>query len=93
MCNIALLYIVFFIIYIYIYLYIHLHTITYVYITYTYHIQELASFCSTQPGTFPKPQHANCFATTIGGGTKKGAGFIILGDAAHAFPPDLGTPL
>lgn len=37
------------------------------------------------PGTFPAPQFVRTLATEVGG-----TGFAILGDAAHAFPPDLG---
>ena len=37
------------------------------------------------PGAFPAPQFVRTLATEVGG-----TGFAILGDAAHAFPPDVG---
>jgi len=47
--------------------------------------EEAEAFVQAVPGAFPAPQFVRTLATEVGG-----TGFAILGDAAHAFPPDLG---
>lgn len=49
---------------------------------------ELDAFLALKPGKFPDPQ----YCTSIHGefGDKNVAHCLLLGDAAHAFPPDLG---
>jgi 2-polyprenyl-6-methoxyphenol hydroxylase-like FAD-dependent oxidoreductase len=42
-------------------------------------------FITTIPGEFPPPQHPKSLMITRGR-----CGVVLLGDAAHAFPPDLG---
>ena len=47
--------------------------------------EEAEAFVSSAPGAFPAPQFVRTLATEVGG-----TGFAILGDAAHAFHPDVG---
>ena len=47
--------------------------------------EEAEAFVRGSPGAFPAPQYVRTLATEVGG-----TGFAILGDAAHAFPPDVG---
>ncbi|MEQ8516333.1 MAG: NAD(P)/FAD-dependent oxidoreductase, partial [Chromatocurvus sp.] len=50
---------------------------------------ELDGFAQLPTGTFPDPQHANRLHYAVeNAGTS--ADCLLLGDAAHAFPPDLG---
>lgn len=48
--------------------------------------QELQRFASLSPGTFPPPQHVSALYSLHYGVR----GVVLLGDAAHCFPPDLG---
>mmetsp|Transcript_15499 Transcript_15499/g.50611 ORF Transcript_15499/g.50611 Transcript_15499/m.50611 type:complete len:234 (+) Transcript_15499:159-860(+) len=43
------------------------------------------NFISTPPGRFPAPQYVRQLSGLVGG-----TAFALFGDAAHAFPPDLG---
>jgi len=47
--------------------------------------EEAAAFVGSRAGRFPAPQYVRRVAASVGG-----TGFVLLGDAAHAFPPDLG---
>jgi kynurenine 3-monooxygenase len=58
---------------------------------------ELAEFAALEAGQFPRPQYANSihFNSNSNSNSNSGEGgrqqdFLLLGDAAHAFPPDLG---
>jgi 2-polyprenyl-6-methoxyphenol hydroxylase-like FAD-dependent oxidoreductase len=42
-------------------------------------------FISSPAGRFPAPQFVRRLSCVV-----RGTGFALLGDAAHAFPPDLG---
>ena len=46
---------------------------------------EADAFVKASPGVFPAPQYVRTLATEVGG-----TGVALLGDAAHAFPPDVG---
>lgn len=50
---------------------------------------ELARFAADRGGYFPRPQHpsAACWVPPIEGAS---IGAVLLGDALHAFPPDIG---
>ncbi|KAF8067186.1 Kmo [Scenedesmus sp. PABB004] len=60
----------------------------------------MAKFAASRGGAFPAPQFSQGLATVVdaaappharlGGAAVKGIGVVLLGDAAHAFPPDLG---
>ena len=47
---------------------------------------ELARFAKATPGAFPKPQ----FAPIVAKNMNTHSSVFLLGDAAHAFPPDVG---
>lgn len=47
--------------------------------------QTLSSFAAAEAGAFPKPQYRRTLAARVGA-----AQVFLVGDAAHAFPPDLG---
>ena len=47
----------------------------------------LKQFIDRQEGEFPTPQHVNTLATVC---RNMNAGIVLLGDAAHVFPPDIG---
>ncbi|MFK7831303.1 MAG: FAD-dependent oxidoreductase [Congregibacter sp.] len=51
--------------------------------------EELEGFAALQPACFPNPQHANRVHFASGTGDTA-ADVVLLGDSAHAFPPDLG---
>ena len=48
-------------------------------------LEEATAFAQSQGAYFPQPQHAEGLALVQGS-----QGVVLLGDAAHAFPPDLG---
>lgn len=54
--------------------------------------EELARFAADRGGYFPSPQYSPAASWVTSNSTSdgSGAGAIILGDALHAFPPDLG---
>ena len=43
------------------------------------------AFANAEPGAFPSPQYVETVAATVGA-----ARCFLVGDAIHAFPPDLG---
>ncbi|KAJ8609357.1 hypothetical protein CTAYLR_009296 [Chrysophaeum taylorii] len=47
---------------------------------------DLDRFDRLRPGKFPRPQYRNPVAATTANGTR----VFLVGDSAHAFPPDLG---
>jgi kynurenine 3-monooxygenase len=49
-------------------------------------LESAEEFATSKGGEFPAPQHARHLCRV----EKGGAGGVLLGDAAHAFPPDLG---
>jgi 2-polyprenyl-6-methoxyphenol hydroxylase-like FAD-dependent oxidoreductase len=51
--------------------------------------RELAAFASLEAAAFPQPQYANGIHATVGAREHR-QDCLLLGDAAHAFPPDLG---
>ncbi|KAK3255626.1 hypothetical protein CYMTET_35204 [Cymbomonas tetramitiformis] len=56
--------------------------------------EEADRFASSEGGVFPVPQHCNAlyYLSSQEGGSRasKPAGVVLLGDAIHCFPPDLG---
>ena len=52
-------------------------------------VAEAQDFVAMRPGKFPEPQYASYLHTEIGSGVPK-TQFLLIGDSAHAFPPDLG---
>ena len=51
--------------------------------------EEIADLMRSKPGQFPEPQYSpkvHAEVGFVGGGTT----CVLLGDAAHSFPPDLG---
>lgn len=50
-------------------------------------VEQAATFVSIDPGRFPVPQYASHVHHRLG---TSGAQVLLIGDAAHAFPPDLG---
>lgn len=50
---------------------------------------EAEAFASGAPGAFPEPQYANCIHAHFSEGSAT-TDCLLIGDAAHAFPPDLG---
>lgn len=52
-------------------------------------MDEASDFVALTAGKFPSPQHASSLTTRLG--TEESyTNCILIGDAAHAFPPDLG---
>ncbi|WP_417608347.1 FAD-dependent oxidoreductase [Parasphingorhabdus sp.] len=51
--------------------------------------KEAADFVSLKPGIFPAPQYAQQLYAVLGPSSKP-MHCMLIGDAAHAFPPDLG---
>ncbi|MEP3226465.1 MAG: NAD(P)/FAD-dependent oxidoreductase [Parasphingorhabdus sp.] len=51
--------------------------------------EEAEDFASLTAGQFPAPQYAKSIHATLGEG-KHAINCLLIGDAAHAFPPDLG---
>jgi 2-polyprenyl-6-methoxyphenol hydroxylase-like FAD-dependent oxidoreductase len=51
--------------------------------------RELAAFASLEATGFPQPQYANSIHAAVGA-REHSQDCLLLGDAAHAFPPDLG---
>jgi 2-polyprenyl-6-methoxyphenol hydroxylase-like FAD-dependent oxidoreductase len=54
---------------------------------------EIARFAQSPAGEFPKPQYVQKMQTILPGQTgepQQQQGIVLLGDSAHAFPPDLG---
>ena len=50
--------------------------------------EEAASFAASSGGTFPEPQRTPCLGASL---SEDGAtAAVLVGDAAHAFPPDIG---
>ena len=47
---------------------------------------ELKRFAESTCGVFPNPQCSNTMQFSL----QKNKGILLLGDALHAFPPDLG---
>ncbi|MEL7188927.1 MAG: NAD(P)/FAD-dependent oxidoreductase [Pseudomonadota bacterium] len=52
-------------------------------------LSEAEDFVSLRPGQFPEPQYAANISVDLGQGEKQ-TKLLLIGDAAHAFPPDLG---
>ena len=58
--------------------------------------EELDRFAKSKGGLFPMPQHANSMTATLNDGGPDSAGdqgtkgVVLVGDALHSFPPDLG---
>jgi kynurenine 3-monooxygenase len=50
---------------------------------------EAEDFVGMEAGSFPEPQHAANLHASIGPAAAP-TQFLLIGDAAHAFPPDLG---
>ncbi|MCG8442792.1 MAG: FAD-dependent monooxygenase, partial [Caulobacterales bacterium] len=50
---------------------------------------EFESFAALEPGSFPAPQHPKRLQASLGAGDRR-LPCVLTGDAAHAFPPDLG---
>jgi kynurenine 3-monooxygenase len=50
-------------------------------------IDQAEAFVRTAPGRFPTPQYASHICGTLGTSAMP---VLLIGDAAHAFPPDLG---
>jgi 2-polyprenyl-6-methoxyphenol hydroxylase-like FAD-dependent oxidoreductase len=51
--------------------------------------KEAADFVALEPGAFPAPQYARNLLASFGSGENRNHA-LLIGDAAHAFPPDLG---
>ncbi|MEM1261297.1 MAG: FAD-dependent monooxygenase [Pseudomonadota bacterium] len=51
---------------------------------------EFASFVAARPGQFPQPQYTRRIYHSLPGANGRTMHCVLLGDAAHAFPPDLG---
>lgn len=51
--------------------------------------EEVERFAASEPGRFPAPQASPSLSASFESASGR-AGVVILGDAAHAFPPDLG---
>jgi len=51
--------------------------------------EEAEDFVSLDAGAFPAPQHARTLHASFGEGEARNHA-VLIGDAAHAFPPDLG---
>jgi len=52
--------------------------------------EELERFAKSEGGRFPFPQTTQGGASYIVKDSESGAGVVLLGDALHSFPPDLG---
>jgi kynurenine 3-monooxygenase len=50
--------------------------------------KELDKFCQRKNGVFPSPRYSNKIYKLVG--PSKNRGVLIMGDALHVFPPDLG---
>lgn len=50
--------------------------------------KELDNFCQRKNGVFPSPRYSNKMYKLVG--PSKNRGVVIMGDALHVFPPDLG---
>ena len=50
---------------------------------------EARDFVSLAPGRFPQPQYSRSLHARLGSGEHT-SDLVLIGDAAHAFPPDLG---
>jgi 2-polyprenyl-6-methoxyphenol hydroxylase-like FAD-dependent oxidoreductase len=50
--------------------------------------KELDKFCQMKSGVFPAPRFSNRMQTLVGPSANRGV--VLLGDALHVFPPDLG---
>lgn len=51
---------------------------------------EIERFAQSAPGVFPQPQYVEKMQTIAGRKGEEQQGIVVVGDAAHAFPPDLG---
>lgn len=51
--------------------------------------EEAQAFANGPPGAFPRPQYAQQIHALFSKGARK-TDCLLIGDAAHAFPPDLG---
>jgi 2-polyprenyl-6-methoxyphenol hydroxylase-like FAD-dependent oxidoreductase len=51
--------------------------------------KEAEDFVALEPGAFPAPQYARNLLASFGSGESRNHA-LLIGDAAHAFPPDLG---
>lgn len=63
-------------------------------------------FAASTGGSFPAPQYSDGLTMTLsaegqqqhaaaaagGSSVLQGTGVVLIGDAAHCFPPDLGAP-
>lgn len=52
-------------------------------------LQEAEDFVGLRPGKFPEPQYAANLSADLGPDDHR-VPIVLIGDAAHAFPPDLG---
>ncbi|CAD7704960.1 unnamed protein product [Ostreobium quekettii] len=52
-------------------------------------MEDVEGFAARSGGRFPRPQHAGAMQHLAGKG-EHAQGVVLVGDAAHAFPPDLG---
>jgi len=50
-------------------------------------VEQAEAFLSIEPGRFPIPQYASHVHTSLGSSAVQ---VLLVGDAGHAFPPDLG---
>ena len=51
--------------------------------------EEIKNFLGYRPGKFPDPQYSPKVHAKLGEGSSV-TNFVLIGDAAHSFPPDLG---
>ena len=51
--------------------------------------EEIKNFLGYRPGKFPDPQYSPKVHAKLGEGEVE-TNFVLIGDAAHSFPPDLG---
>lgn len=52
--------------------------------------EEIAAFLGAATGEFPQPQYVNTLTAVSSSAGDRDGGVVLIGDAAHAFPPDLG---
>ena len=56
--------------------------------------EELERFALSEGGVFPRPQHSKALQHSFfSSSSNSSSSVVLLGDAAHAFPPDLGQGL
>ena len=52
--------------------------------------EEADRFAASEGGCFPPPQYCSGAQLILGGDRSFNAGILLLGDAIHSFPPDIG---